>query len=147
MSIFKFPIEDLEKIKLLIPHREPMILISSILSASENEVVSSLLIKENSVFLDKDLFSEAGIIENMAQTAACLEGLKKNSVTSPTIGYLVSVNNLKIISLPKTKYTINTMAERTFSFNGLSKFKIDVMHNGQLIAQSELTTAIEDLNR
>ena len=145
MNTLKFPIEDMATIKSMIPHREPMILVSAVLSMSEIALTSSFSIKKDNLFVDQGRFTEAGLIENMAQTAACLARLEDdNTLKNPSIGYLVSIKDLVINSLPKIDKTINTKVIRTFSFNGLSKFNAEIECDGFLIAKSELTTAIQE---
>ena len=145
MHKIKMPIVDLDVIKSLLPHREPMIMISSILTYSNDKVTSTHKIQKDNILAEQSRLTEAGLIENMAQTAACLAGIEQYNLNNKAFqGYLVSVKNLTINSLPEIDKTIYTTAVRTYIIEGLSKFTIEVECDGRKIVNTELTTAIAE---
>lgn len=68
----------------LIPHQEPMIMIDSLLSYDDTSTVTGFTIREGNIFLEENIFSSYGMIENVAQTAAA------------GLGYYYYINNLEV---------------------------------------------------
>ena len=57
-----------------LPHREPMLMVSSVLEIDENSVSTQFYIAEDCVFLKDGKLSETGLIENAAQAASGVVG-------------------------------------------------------------------------
>jgi predicted hotdog family 3-hydroxylacyl-ACP dehydratase len=86
-----------------IPQKEPMVMIGKLHSTGEGKTVSSYIIPEDNIFCENGYFLEAGIIENMAQTAAAGTGyMSKLENRPPPVGFIGGIKNLKIESLPRT---------------------------------------------
>jgi len=81
----------------LIPQKHPFVFIDQVIDFKETEVNTVFEIKENSPFLNGSIFEEAGLIENIAQTAAALEGCNaKMNNESVKVGFIGSVKQLTI---------------------------------------------------
>jgi len=86
----------------LIPQKPPFVMVSKLLSVEGNITRSGFCIEENNVFVKNNLFLEAGLLENMAQTAALGLGYKAKAENKPVVvGYIGSVKDLEIFNLPK----------------------------------------------
>ena len=97
-----------------LPQREPFIAVHEILRASESYAETQFKIEPGSVFEVNGAISEAGLIENMAQTAAAQMGYHCRRQNLPVpIGYLASIKGLTIHFLPVTGTTISTTATVT----------------------------------
>jgi predicted hotdog family 3-hydroxylacyl-ACP dehydratase len=84
-----------------LPQKPPMVMIGKLISAENGRTTTSLLIREDNLFCIDKKFTEAGIIENMAQTAAAGAGYKaRQENKTPAPGFIGGIRNLKIISLP-----------------------------------------------
>jgi len=84
-----------------LPQRPPMVMVGNLLSVEGTRTLTSLLIREDNLFCENGKFIEAGLIENIAQTAAAGAGyrsLLKNEPPPP--GFIGGVKNLVIHSLP-----------------------------------------------
>lgn len=84
-----------------LPQRPPMVMVGKLLSVEGTRTLTSFLISEDNLFCEEGKFSEAGLIENIAQTAAAGAGyrsLLKNEPPPP--GFIGGVKNLVIHSLP-----------------------------------------------
>ena len=98
-----------ENILDLIPQKAPFVMVGNLLYADDKITRTNFTIKEGNIFLEKGKFSEAGLIENMAQTAAAGAGYNSKRNNKPVqIGYIGSVKNLEIFSLPKINDEIIT---------------------------------------
>jgi len=86
-----------------------MVMISSLIEADENHAVTQLLIDPENIFVFNEKFTEPGIVENIAQTAAVQAGyyFTLNNIPVP-IGYIAMVKNLEIINLPLINTKITT---------------------------------------
>lgn len=108
-----------------LPHRAPMLMVDLILDIDANFVETIFLIKEDNIFVDKNIFLEAGLIENTAQTCSSIVGKKYFFDEEGTedqyvnvIGFISALKNLKIHSLPKVGDTITTKATLVSKFVG-----------------------------
>jgi predicted hotdog family 3-hydroxylacyl-ACP dehydratase len=91
-----------QNILTLIPQRLPFVMVDSLLSADENGAQTSFLIKEDNVLVINNEFTEAGLMENIAQTAAAKAGYAAITENKPVeVGYIGAVKNLEIFALPK----------------------------------------------
>ncbi|WP_430813708.1 hypothetical protein [Carboxylicivirga sp. RSCT41] len=98
-----WPVEE------LIPQRDPFVFIDGVTRFSDIAVTTTFEIKASSPFVNGTRFEEAGLIENMAQSAAALEGCnarKNNSAVK--IGFIGSVKQLEIISCPEIGDVLET---------------------------------------
>jgi predicted hotdog family 3-hydroxylacyl-ACP dehydratase len=108
-----------------LPHRAPMLMVDLILDIDSNFVETTFLIKEDNIFVDNNIFIEAGLIENTAQTCSAIVGKKyffeedgTENENVNVIGFISALKNLKIHSLPKTGDTITTKANLVSKFTG-----------------------------
>src|SRR5258706_13949984 len=91
-----------EDILSLIPQKPPFIMIDKLLFSNETITRASFLVKEENVLVEKGEFCEAGLMENMAQTAAARAGYIARLENKPvSAGYIGAVKNLEIKVLPK----------------------------------------------
>jgi predicted hotdog family 3-hydroxylacyl-ACP dehydratase len=92
-----------ENILPLIPQRPPFVMIDKLLYCGEKISRSGFLIRDDNIFVQNGEFREPGLVENIAQTAAARAGYISQLENKPVLaGYIGSVKNLEIFSLPKT---------------------------------------------
>ncbi|MCK5765821.1 MAG: hypothetical protein KAH26_07550, partial [Bacteroidales bacterium] len=58
----------------LLPQGSPMIMVDTLISHDDRRTVTAFTIKKENIFVVNGRFSEAGLIENMAQSAALRTG-------------------------------------------------------------------------
>ncbi len=91
-----------ENILLLIPQKPPFVMIGRLLRADENGTRTSFRINKENIFVEMGRFQEAGLMENIAQTAAAGAGYLSRLENKPVqIGYIGAVKNLEITGLPE----------------------------------------------
>jgi predicted hotdog family 3-hydroxylacyl-ACP dehydratase len=84
-------------------------MIDRVLSASETVSSASFTIREGHLFIEEGRFTEAGLVENMAQTAAAGTGYRASQDNKPApIGFIGALKNLQIQELPIVGDTIQT---------------------------------------
>lgn len=85
----------------LIPQRSPIVMIDKFYGIENNISYSGLTIDKNNIFFDNDHFSEAGLIEHIAQSAAARIGYLCQQQQIPVpIGFIGSVDKMKFHSFP-----------------------------------------------
>lgn len=129
----------------LIQQREPVVMIDRLLSVSESSARSEFKIERNNIFVDKNEFSEGGLIENMAQTAAAGSGwfCRKKDVELP-LNYLGAISNFKIYKHPLTGQIIETATEIKASALNITLLKAQVFLKNELIAECEMKVVTAD---
>jgi 3-hydroxyacyl-[acyl-carrier-protein] dehydratase len=92
-----------------IPQREPMVMIHDILEVSDSHSVTQLDIRKENIFVEDERFTEPGLVENIAQTAAAQMGYQCAMKNIPVpLGYIAAVKNLTIFKLPVVNSRITT---------------------------------------
>lgn len=98
-----------EKILPYIPQRPPFVMIDDVVSATEQSSVCSFTIREGHLFVENGFFTEPGLIENMAQTAAAGTGyFAARQGKAASVGFIGALKGLHITALPKVGDTITT---------------------------------------
>lgn len=102
-----------------------MLMVDLILNIDANFVETIFLIKEDNIFVQNNVFIEAGLIENTAQTCSSIVGKKyffdedgTENENVNVIGFISALKNVKIHSLPKVGDTIITKANLVSKFAG-----------------------------
>ena len=100
-------------------------MVDLILDIDANFVETVFLIKEDNIFVQDNVFIEAGLIENTAQTCSSIVGKKyffeedgTENENVNVIGFISALKNVKIHSLPKVGDTIITKADLVSKFAG-----------------------------
>lgn len=132
-------VSGLGNIKKYIPQREPMIMVDRLLSHEDRKSVSGFMILGDNVFVDQGLFTEAGLLENMAQTAALSKGYEvteKGEV--PPLGFIGAVKALKVLQLPKVGQVLQTEINIKHEVFNASIVEAQVSCESVVIASCEL---------
>lgn len=114
-------------------------MIDSLISCIGTDTVTKLTVQQDNIFVDENgYFSEAGLIENIAQTAAAGTGYKASMEhTPPTVGFIGQIKDLAVCALPKVGETITTVVEtKAQVFNAMIVQGI-VKLNEKIIAKAE----------
>ncbi|WP_034259241.1 ABC transporter permease [Aequorivita capsosiphonis] len=100
-----------------LPHRKPMLMVSSVLEIDDNSVATQFHILEDCVFLRNGKLSETGLIENAAQAASGVVGqtfFDKDDLEgtgNKLVGYISAIKRIEIFELPGLGETIVTKAK------------------------------------
>lgn len=108
------PILEGADVSALIPQKPPIEMVDKLWYNDDTRTISGFTLKENNMFSRNGVFTEPGLIENIAQTAALRMGyyvsqMKKEGDTGkPPLGYIGAIKKLKIHSLPKVGSELKT---------------------------------------
>ena len=96
----------------LIPQRAPIVMVDEFIGIEENMSKTRLHVNNDNIFVNDGIFSECGLIEHIAQSAAARVGFifKSKNYEIP-LGYIGSVNDFVMTENPKTGDVIETTVE------------------------------------
>lgn len=90
-----------------IPQRPPFVLVDNILACDETVVTTDFCVPQEHILVNNGCLSEAGLMENIAQTCAARIGWL-NQDKPVRIGVIGSINNFEHNQLPPAGKTIQT---------------------------------------
>jgi len=130
------PIEDIVP---LIPQKPPFVMVGKLVETDENFTRSSFTVGADNVFVKHGLFQEAGLMENIAQTAALRAGYIAQSEHKPVaVGYIGAVSNFEVFALPKVGDEIMTEIATQNQIFDITVLSGKVWLGDRLIAQCEM---------
>ena len=101
-----------EEIYDLIPQKPPMVMVDKLIDYNEEGVITGFYINEDNILVRNGFLPEAGLIENIAQSAALMIGwnVRNNESKNGTvpIGVIGGIKISQISFLPKIKSEIIT---------------------------------------
>jgi 3-hydroxyacyl-[acyl-carrier-protein] dehydratase len=132
-------------VKLIIPQREPIIMIDEIVNHSDVKTTTSLTINETNIFVEENIFQSSGLIENMAQSSAARMGIQTNKEgNKPLLGYIASIKNLMVNRLPEVGEKILTEIIIANKINNIIVIKAEGKVDNIIISSCELKVFIEE---
>jgi len=134
-----------EEVEYLIPQKYPMTMVDGLIEQNEDSTKSRLILNSSNIFCKDGFFSEAGLIENMAQTAALRSGYEaqlKNE--KPAIGFIGALKRIKIHKLPKDSEMIETKITILNNLMNVLIIKGEVFCKGSLMAEGEMNIFLQN---
>lgn len=120
-------------------------MVEKVLDVSSQSITTSLRIAEKNVLAHQGLFSESGLVENIAQTAAALSGcMARLNNEKVKLGFIGSVKNLVVHSLPQVGSQIETTVVVTDKVMNVDIIKGVVVQDGKTVAECEMKIFLED---
>ena len=115
MNTFNRPILQHAAVSALIPQQYPVEMVDTLWLNDETTTISGFTPSAENIFSENGFFTEAGIIENIAQTAALRSGYmaslqapRETTGSPPPVGYIAAIKNLTIHQLPVTGSMLKT---------------------------------------
>ena len=129
----------------LLPQAPPMLMIDTLVSSDTEKTVTKFTIKEDNIFVFEGKLREPGIIENMAQTAAARAGYEAfSNQTKVKTGYIGSIKNMVIYSLPKVNSALQTILTPLSDIGDISVIKTEIVSKTRKIAECTMTIILLD---
>src|SRR6187402_1976338 len=137
------PLGEKDFVETLIPQRFPFVMVDTLYSYSETELVSGFTIPEDAIFLENGSFNESGIIEHMAQSVALHTGYQfyLRNMQAPT-GYIGSIKDIVINKLPKLHDEVRTSVSILQEFGGITLVDVVTKLNDVEIARGQMKTVL-----
>ena len=142
--IFSAMENDSKNILSLLPHRPPFVMVSKLIKAEENQFESEFFIQPENLFVENGVLTEAGLIENIAQTCAAGFGyLDQQNDEEAKIGFIGSISRLKIHQLPPVNCRINTIAKVTFQMGNIFVVNGENFLDGEKLMECEMKIVVQ----
>ncbi|RMZ60535.1 ABC transporter permease [Chryseobacterium nematophagum] len=135
-------------IRNFLPHREPMLMVDSILELTTEKVTTTFKILEKNIFVHNNELAEVGLIENLAQTCSSITGqnfFKDPNIEVQIIGFITNIKKIEILSLPKVGNTIISQATLLSQFENICNILCEASSNNKLLIKAEITLFIQEL--
>ena len=127
-----------------IPQRAPFVMIDALLYVDDTTARTSFKAKADNVFNEDGFFAEAGLLENIAQTAAAGAGYKALQQNKPApLGYIAAVKNFEVFFLPVINSELKTEIVTTGHVMNMQLIGGKILLNDELVAQCEMRIFIE----
>jgi len=148
---------NLVDIKRYLPHRTPMLMVDLILKMDDEYAETIFDIKADNIFIENNLFTESGLVENMAQTCSSIVAkdylVDENNHDiegAAVIGFISAIKTLKINALPKVGDVINTQASLVSKFvtdsYSLCTMSCHTFLGDKLLLEGEINLYIQENN-
>jgi predicted hotdog family 3-hydroxylacyl-ACP dehydratase len=132
-----------ENILSLIPQRPPFVMVDRLVFSDEYITRTTFRVSGDNVLVVNGEFTEAGLMENIAQTAAAGTGYIAQAESNPVaLGYIGSVKNFEVFELPKVNDELLTevkVEEQVFDMTVISGV---VKRNDIMMARCEMNIFI-----
>lgn len=129
----------------LIPQKAPFVMVDELLFADDTIAKCSFTIPADNPLVDKGSFTEGGLLENMAQTAAARAGYKAQAENKPVAkGFIGAVKDFKVFALPKVGDELLTEIYIENQIFDVTVVTGKVWCNGQLLASCEMKIFLQD---
>jgi 3-hydroxyacyl-[acyl-carrier-protein] dehydratase len=100
---------DQTEILPFIPQRPPFVMIDTLVQAGGDTIVTAFTVREEHMFVSEGYFTEPGLVENMAQSAAAGTGYRAQQEDKPApVGFIGALKGLQVNELPPVGTTIRT---------------------------------------
>ena len=114
-------------------------MIDELIYSDEKITRTALQVRADNIFVRGGELREPALVENIAQTAAARAGYASKMEDKPvSLGYIGSVNNLQIFSLPKVEDAIETEISVLNQIFNVTLIAGKIHCNGRLLAQCEM---------
>jgi predicted hotdog family 3-hydroxylacyl-ACP dehydratase len=128
-----------EDILSLIPQRPPFVMVDGVLYSDDLRMRTSFKVRRENVLVEEGRLREAGLVENIAQTAAAHAGTVAMREKKPVVvGYIGAVRNLEIMGLPSVGEELETEIEIGETVFDVIMIKGKVWCGEKLLAQCEM---------
>jgi predicted hotdog family 3-hydroxylacyl-ACP dehydratase len=135
----------------LIPQRPPFVMVGRLLASDEHVTRTSFRVGEDNIFVVNGRFTEGGLLENIAQTAAVRAGAAARAEAAARagavsriegeparVGYIGAVKNLEIIDLPAAGDELITEIRIEDQVFDVTLISGKVWCNERIVAQCEM---------
>ena len=132
----------------LLPQKKPFIMLDALTHFDEVLTCTRLQVKADNIFVENNVFTESGVIENIAQTCAARMGYINKYLCSDEvkIGFIGSVKDFVFHELPKVGDELKTTVEVVSEIFAITLVNAKVKVGDKLIASCEMKISITDMS-
>jgi predicted hotdog family 3-hydroxylacyl-ACP dehydratase len=123
----------------LIPQAPPFVMVDQLVYTDELISKSTFTVQPDNCMVENGLFTEGGLLENVAQTAAARAGYQAKAENKPVSGgYIGAVKDFEVLFLPPVGSELNTEIKIENQFFNVSVIAGSVWCNNELAARCEM---------
>lgn len=138
------PLFSGEQIYGLIPQRPPVVMVDSLYRYDGDGAVTGLTVLPDNIFVEDGLFTESGLVEHVAQSAAAFAGYGTfKEGCPPKLGYIAEVKKFRIRRLPAVGESLRTELRILGSAAGMSLLSAEV-YAGDMVASGQMKIFIKE---
>ncbi len=127
-----------------IPQRPPFVMVGNLVSHNEFSATSNFHIKENNILVKDGVFTELGLLENIAQTAAANAGYECVLKNIPVhLGFIGAISRVQVHNLPKSNSKIDTRIEIKQEIFNITLIEGVVKQNGKSLISCQMKIMID----
>jgi predicted hotdog family 3-hydroxylacyl-ACP dehydratase len=140
-------IETIDVLELL-PQQPPFVMIDRLTHFDRKVISTALKIRTDNIFVENGVFTEAGIIESIAQTCAARMGYINKYLIKDNVklGFIGSIKNLVIEKCPKTDDEINITVEVKNEIFAVTLVNACVKCRNEPVASCEMKISLTDID-
>lgn len=142
-------------IKNYLPHHAPMLMVDKFICIDNQNVETIFEIKKDNIFVQNNIFLEAGLIENAAQTCSSIVAqiyfIDENNQEIKdvvVIGFISTIKSIKIHNLPKVGDTLTTKAVLLSKFitddYSLCTLSCQTFNKDKLLLEGEINLFLQE---
>ena len=132
----------------LLPQQPPFVMVDKLLYCDREKTTTALTVHKDNIFVENDELTEAGVMENIAQTCAARMGYINKYIHSDKVklGFIGAIKNLVIEELPKTGDELKTTIDVVNEVFNITLVNAQVEINEKLIASCEMKISLSDID-
>ncbi|MDL2221408.1 pseudouridylate synthase [Parabacteroides sp. OttesenSCG-928-N08] len=131
----------------LLPQQPPFVMVDKLLAVSEAAITTGLTVSADNLFVENGQFTQAGIVENMAQTGAAKLGYVNKYVEQGTVklGFIGEIKKLSFAELPVVGDELVTTVEVQNEVLSTLIVQTRVETAGRLVASGSMKICMTDI--
>ncbi len=139
------PLLSGEAIYKLIPQRPPIVMVDTLVSATESEAHTALTVESDNIFCADGRLREPGLIEHIAQSAAAFAGFSTfQQGLAPKLGYIGEIKKLRIEALPAVGSTLQTTLRILGEAAGITLLEAETHVDDAVVASGQMKIFIKE---
>ncbi|MDR1859552.1 MAG: pseudouridylate synthase [Bacteroidales bacterium] len=143
-------VPDFEQIEVgeLLPQRPPMVMIDRLLQCDPVVTQTALTVRPDNIFCDNGYLSEAGLLENIAQTCAARMGFINKYLQHDVVklGFIGAIRNMEIFRLPASGEQLTTTVTVQEEIFRMTLVHAEIRIHAEVIASGDMKISITDIN-
>jgi 3-hydroxyacyl-[acyl-carrier-protein] dehydratase len=130
---------DKDEIKKLLPQKDPFVMVDCLYECDEKYIRTGFSPSSSNIFSESGIFTEAGLIENMAQSAAAGTGYFYSKQNKPSpVGFIGAVKDFILTKLPKVDDNLITEIKVVAEVMNATVIKARITCNDSEVASCEM---------
>jgi predicted hotdog family 3-hydroxylacyl-ACP dehydratase len=130
---------DKTEINNFLPQKEPFVMVDCIYECDEKYTKTGFKPSDENIFSENGFFTEPGLIENMAQSAAAGTGYYYRMQNKPVpVGFIGAVKDFTLSKLPRMNDELVTQVNVVAEVMNATVIKAEITCKGEEIASCEM---------